>query len=128
MRLSKAERAIVLAKYDEHCAYCGVVLGAKWHADHLESVWREPERIDGKYTGATVMARPDNHHIDNMMPACAPCNLSKAAMPLEMWRERLVGHLNSLNSYHPIYKLAKAHGLLIETGAPVVFYFEKVAR
>lgn len=93
----------------------------------MEAVWREPERIGGQYTGAIVMSRPANHALDNMMPACPPCNLSKAAMPLEVWRERIAGHLNSLNSYHPIYRLAKAYGLIAETGTPVVFYFEKVA-
>jgi hypothetical protein len=36
-----------------------------------------------------------------------------------------VGHVNSLNLYHPIYRLAKAYGLVVETAAPVVFYFEK---
>lgn len=35
------------------------------------------------------------------------------------------GHINSLNSYHPIYRLAKSYGLIAETGAPVVFHFEK---
>lgn len=126
MRLKKAEREQVRLKYGGHCAYCGVLLGDRWHADHFDAVWREPERVNGHYTGAIVMGRKANHVIDNMMPACVPCNLSKAAMPLEIWRERIAGHLNSLNSYHPIYRLTKAYGLIAETGAPVVFYFEKV--
>ena len=40
--------------------------------------------------------------------------------------KRLHLPLNSLNSYHPIYRLAKSYGLIAETGVPVVFYFEKV--
>lgn len=47
-------------------------------------------------------------------------------MSLEVWREWLAGHVNSLNAYHPIYRLAKAYGLITETGAEVVFHFEKV--
>lgn len=33
MRLKKAERKQVLLKYSRHCAYCGVLLGERWHAD-----------------------------------------------------------------------------------------------
>jgi hypothetical protein len=63
-----------------------------------------------------------------MMPACAPCTFSKSQMPLEARRAFLVGHVNSLNLYHPIYRLAKAYGSLVETAVPVVFYFEKVTN
>lgn len=41
MRLKKAEREQVRLKYGGHCAYCGVVLGDRWHADHLTPVVRE---------------------------------------------------------------------------------------
>ncbi|WP_238587119.1 hypothetical protein [Pseudomonas veronii] len=59
------------------------------------------------------------------MPACAPCNISKGGQTLEGWRAWIAGHINSPNSYHPIYRLAKSYGLIAEIGAPVVFYFEK---
>lgn len=49
-------------------------------------------------------------------------------MSLEDWRRWLAGHVNSLNQYHPIYRLAKAYGLVTETGAEVTFYFERVAQ
>ncbi|MNG38046.1 hypothetical protein D3C84_1255930 [compost metagenome] len=49
-------------------------------------------------------------------------------MSLEGWRRWIAGHVNSLNSHHPIYRLAKVYGLIQETGAPVVFHFEKVAQ
>lgn len=61
-----------------------------------------------------------------MMPACAPCNISKGRQTLEGWRQWLAGHINSLNSYTPIYRIAKAYGLIVETGKPVVFHFETV--
>ncbi len=41
MRLKKAEREQVRLKYGGRCAYCGVVLGDRWHADHLAPVVRE---------------------------------------------------------------------------------------
>lgn len=121
MRLKKAEREQVRLKYGGHCAYCGVLLGEKWHADHFEAVRRgTSHRWEGN------AERPENHNLDNMMPACVPCNLSKAHMPLEAWRGWLAGHVKSLNLYHPNYRMAKSYGLVAETGAPVVFYFEKV--
>lgn len=122
MRLKKSEREQVRLKYGGHCAYCGVLLGDRWHADHLEAV----RRNWGKEAKLVPALSPENHNLANMMPACIPCNLSKHAMPLEAWREWIAGHVNSLNSYHPIYRLAKSYGLIAETGAPVVFYFEKV--
>ncbi|MNJ62231.1 hypothetical protein D3C77_580640 [compost metagenome] len=72
--------------------------------------------------------QPQNHQLANMMPACAPCNISKGRQTLEGWRGWIAGHVNSLNAYHPIYRLAKVYGLVEETGSPVVFHFEKVQQ
>jgi len=118
VRLKKHEREQVRVKYGGRCAYCGVELGDRWHADHFEPVIR--------FGDDRKAEQPGNHAVANMMPACAPCNLSKGRQTLEGWREWLAGHVNSLNLYHPIYRLAKAYGLIVETAAPVVFYFEKV--
>ncbi|WP_054912488.1 HNH endonuclease [Pseudomonas sp. NBRC 111127] len=118
MRLKKAEREQVRLKYGGRCAYCGNDLGRRWHADHFAPVIRLPDE--------RVAEQLQNHNVANMMPACVPCNLSKSRMQLEDWRRWLAGHVNSLNQYHPIYRLAKAYGLIAETGAEVVFYFEKV--
>lgn len=118
MRLKKAEREQVRLKYGGRCAYCGNKLGQRWHADHFAPVIRLP--------GDRVAEQLQNHNFANMMPACVPCNLSKSRMQLEDWRRWLTGHVSSLNQYHPIYRLAKAYGLIAETGAEVVFYFERV--
>lgn len=116
--LTKAQRAIVRAKYDGHCAYCGVTLPERWHVDHLEAV----QRMD--WIGGPAL-KPENHRMDNFMPACVPCNLSKGPMPLEEWRKWIAGHVNSLNAHHSIYRTVKSFGLVIETGASVNFYFEQ---
>ncbi len=116
MKLGKSQRAELKQKYSGHCAYCGVKLGDKWHADHFEPVIRQA----GKEA-----EQAENHNMANMMPACAPCNLSKGRQSLEGWRLWIAGHINSLNQYHPIYRLSKAYGLIEETGNPVVFHFEK---
>jgi hypothetical protein len=116
-RLSKAEREALRAMFDGRCAYCGGQLGTRWHADHIEPIIRRA------WVGQPP-ERPENHRIENMFPACAPCNISKASMPLESWREWLAGHVRSLNAHHSIYRLVKSFGLVIETGAPIVFHFE----
>lgn len=121
MRLKKNEREQVRMKYGGRCAYCGVELGARWHADHFEPVVRNW----GEFAKAKPSMKPQNHNFANMMPACAPCNISKHSMSLDQWRKLLAGHVNSLNLYHPIYRIAKAYGLIVETGNKVEFYFEK---
>lgn len=121
MKLTKAQRAELREKFGGRCAYCGCELPERWHADHYEPVVRNW----GGYEKVKPAERPERHRMDNMMPACPPCNISKGSMPLEAWREWLAGHINSLNQYHPIYRLAKAYGLVQETGAAVVFHFER---
>lgn len=123
MKLTKNQRSELHGKFGGRCAYCGCDLPERWHADHLEAVRRgKSDRWEGS------SERPQNHNMDNMMPSCPPCNLSKAHMPLEAWREWIAGHVISLNSYHPIYRLTKAYGLVVETGNPVIFYFEKDSK
>lgn len=124
MKLTKAQRAELREKFGGRCAYCGCELPERWHADHFEPV----RRNWGEYAKEKPAEAPQNHHIENMMPACPPCNISKGSMSLEGWRRWIAGHVNSLNSHHPIYRLAKVYGLIQETGAEVVFHFEKVAK
>lgn len=106
------------AKFAVRCAYCGCELGDRWHADHFEPVIRLADERGAE--------QPANHTISNMMPACAPCNISKGRQTLEGWRQWLADHIKSLNSYTQIYRIAKAYGLIVETGKPVVFHFETV--
>jgi hypothetical protein len=127
MRLTKAQRAALREKFGGRCAYCGHELGERWHADHFEPVERKLTWKRDKGLVATgELHRPQNDKFENLMPSCPPCNISKHSMSLEGWRGWLAGHLNSLNEYHPIYRLVKAYGLVIETGKPVTFYFERV--
>lgn len=123
MKLSKADREQVRLKYDGRCAYCGHPLPERWHADHFIAVKRHAW---GKRRGE--MRKPEHHHLDNMMPSCPTCNISKGKLSLEAWRKWLAGHLKSLNDNHSIYRLAKSYGLVVETGRPVVFHFESVTQ
>lgn len=132
MKLTKAQREQVRQMFDGRCAYCGEPLPGRWHADHVEPVIRDlvvKETAHGTYRLTSGKpSRPDLDVIENFMPSCPPCNISKHSMTLEVWRGWLAGHINSLNAYHPIYRLAKKYGLVQETAAPVVFYFERVAK
>lgn len=116
MKLSKAQRSELRMKYDGLCAYCGGPLPERWHADHHHAVVRL----------GSVIERPHHDIIDNLMPSCPPCNISKSRLSIEQWRDWLAGHLRSLNEHHSIYRLMKAYGLVVETGKPIVFHFERL--
>lgn len=130
-RLTKAQRDRLRRKYDGRCAYCGMPMPDRWHGDHVDPVVRAVETkrtANGQWKLVSVPSRhPERDVESNYMPSCPPCNISKGQMSLEQWRQALMKHVASLNAYHPIDRLAKCYGLIEETGAPVVFYFERVA-
>lgn len=131
----KVDRAKVKSMFDGRCAYCGTILGEKWHIDHIKPVLRTEGDIekqnDGtyKYIKKGIMTKPENHHADNFYPACVACNIHKGGSSVEGFRWRLKDHIQMLNkaSNHSIYRHAKRFGLVKETGAEVVFYFEQKA-
>ena len=114
--LTKENRAIVLEKCNGRCAYCGICLdGIKWHADHFHPVMRKPP-----YSEHT---KPENDNIDNLMPSCPSCNISKSCNSLEGFREMIGDRLNQL-SMDAKYKTALRYGLIKEQPKEIVFYFE----
>lgn len=64
--LTPAEWGALLVAHDYRCAYCGVPGGT--HMDHVVPLSR-----GGENTAA------------NVAPACRACNLSKRALPLDVW-------------------------------------------
>ena len=76
-------------------AYCGQELGHRWHADHFEPVQRQ-----------------------------SACNIDKSALSLEEWREKLQRSTDVLARNSPTYRHAVRFGLVQETNARVMFYFE----
>jgi len=116
MALSKKKRAEVWNKSNGVCWYCGTKLPEKgWHADHFEAVYRLQEG---------GMWREHNDHIDNMVPACAPCNLFKSVFTVEQFRQELElqaerGRKSSVN-----FRTAERFGLIQVVDKPVVFWFE----
>ncbi|MEX5443511.1 HNH endonuclease signature motif containing protein [Acinetobacter schindleri] len=125
MKPNKQQRAALKMKFGGHCAYCGVLLGDKFHLDHIESVQRDLAwSKNGGLTTTNTMARPHLDTLENLNPACAPCNLNKGSMPLEAWREQIKCYENSLVQYHNIFNHALRFGLVEFTNRPVIFFFE----
>lgn len=67
---------------------------------------------------------PERDVIENMLPACASCNINKHGDTIEGFRESIAGYLRSLNLRMVQYKMVKKYGLVEETNKPVIFYFE----
>ena len=124
-RITKKDREILASKFGGRCAYCGCELKKGWHADHIEPVRRELAYGRTGITSVNKATEEGRHVIENMNPSCPSCNISKGSMPLEIWREWIAGHVNSLNQYSKNYRMAKAYGLVTETQNSVVFYYEK---
>lgn len=127
MKLTKQQRETLRMKFAGCCAYCGHSLGKVWHADHFKPVLRDAIWESGagfKFTGGLL--KPERDTLDNLMPACPPCNIDKHSMSLEGWRQKLQRATEVLAKSNPTYRHAVRFGLVNETAARVVFYFEKV--
>lgn len=129
MRLTKIQRATLREKFGGRCAYCGLPLGERWHADHVEHVerkmaWKTENSGRRRLVSTGELHRPERDCIDNLNPACAPCNIDKHAMTLEDWRRKLQNAPGVLSRNQPTYRHALRFGLVQETGATVTFYFE----
>ncbi len=101
-------RDAVRAKYDNHCAYCGVELG-KFQVDHIVP----------KYAGGS-------DEIANLNPACCRCNNRKSVLTVEQFRHEIQQQVDRLRRNVAGFRLASDFGLVAETGAKVRFYFERI--
>lgn len=127
MKLTKSQRVELKNKFGGHCAYCGDQLGDKWHADHIEAVKREIEHVGGGVLRTTnEMLRPQNDTIENLNPACIPCNQNKSSMSLKSWRS-LLTHYRDVQLLRDSTHARHLHrfGLIEIKADPVVFFFEK---
>ncbi len=128
MRLTKSQRATLREMFGGHCAYCGQPLGDRWHADHVAPIVRSDwwaKRAGKEDTGPDY---PERDTFANLMPACGPCNIDKHRMTLEEWRGQLQRRCGVLASSYSTYRSLIRFGLIVETQAPIVFYFERAAK
>lgn len=136
MSLSKSQRSAVREMFGGNCAYCGHLLGERWHADHVQAVMRKTEWlkdeaglrivIDGRPKVKVIgLWKPENERPNNYFPACVPCNIDKSCVDIETWRRCLQDKINvALRASTPL-RHAQRFGLVQFSDAPVVFYFEK---
>ncbi len=134
MALTKKQRQEVWAKSNGRCWYCGCQLPEKgWHADHVEPVIRnvryvwntETQSYDSMPMWKTEMAYEGRDTIDNIVPACAPCNLYKSTYSVEQFRQLLQSSPERYRKQNSGIRAAERFGLLKFSEEPVVFWFEK---
>ncbi|CAI2057230.1 HNH endonuclease [Serratia entomophila] len=131
-KLTKAQRVELREKFGGRCAYCGCPLPEKgWHADHVKAVlrkWEFGERQANGLRRAVATGdhwKPENDSLENLFPACAPCNLFKATFSLEMFREQIAAQAERARQYNVNFRTAERFGLVEVKDAPVVFWFER---
>lgn len=109
-------REKVWEKYGRRCAYCGKELTYKQlQVDHIDPVyrtWKNHPKGDDSF--------------ENLNPSCARCNNWKHAMPLDTFKSEVGKQVERLKRDRSQFRLALDYGLVVETGADVVFYFERV--
>lgn len=135
MKLTKKQRELLRNKFGGRCAYCGCELPEKgWHADHVEPCFRKMEIVprderknplsfEVRHSGEFI--NDDANRIDNFFPACAPCNLFKATLSLELFRSEISKQVERAALYSVNFRTALRFGQVQVTQEPVVFWFEK---
>lgn len=82
-------RKQILAKTNGRCAYCGTPLTMRtMFRDHMEPLVRY-RGVKFAFSGRNGCVNPENHNLDNIVPACRGCNDSKGSLDLETWRGSL---------------------------------------
>lgn len=127
MKLTPSDRQQLYNRYGGRCAYCGNLLGSKWHADHRAPVGREGHWQGRKGFVLTGRLRhPQNDNKANLEPACIPCNVDKSDSSLEAWRKRLQRSHEILHRNYSTYRHAVRLGVIQPINPPKVeFYFER---
>ncbi|WP_027859234.1 HNH endonuclease [Marinobacterium jannaschii] len=135
MALTKKQRQQVWNKSGGKCWYCGTDLPEKgWHADHVEPIYRETkivkDRSDSPYSHKTVSTgaslRPHKDKLENMVPACAPCNLFKATYSVEFFRKEIEAQIERVRKASSGFRIAERMGIIQpKPNMPVVFWFEQ---
>ena len=141
MKLSRTEREALRMKFGGFCAYCGIALDGKWHADHVEPVERVTAPVPKssghgyemtkagftKFRATGKLRNPQNHRQANYFPACVSCNILKSNANVEGFRTMLsyfAESIPTIRTYSHVHHLMRFGKLTIDT-SPVVFWFEK---
>jgi len=131
--LTKKQREQLKNKYNGKCAYCGCDLPDKgWHADHIEPVMRVSEQDEEAAKRGVWKLKATGEHltegrdvIENMNPACAPCNLFKMTYSIDMFRKQIEAQIERARKSSVNFRTAERFGLIEIIDKPVKFYFEE---
>lgn len=139
--MTSKKRQEILNKSGGLCWYCGCDISeTKWHADHFEAIVRRPvitgyevvkresfHGVDMSYSkpiyGVSVK-NPDLDTKDNLVPACAPCNIMKGKLDIDGFR-RLIADQKRLLLTKPFLRNAVRFGAIKLSDDPIVFWFEE---
>jgi 5-methylcytosine-specific restriction endonuclease McrA len=138
MKLTPKHREEVRQMFGGKCAYCGCVLDAKWHVDHVEPVLRDTVFIPGEVTKAGYsktratgkLFAPQNENRDNLFPSCVRCNIVKGSSNVEGFRQVLMYFAESIpkiKSYSHVHHLMRFGKISIDP-TPVKFWFERYRK
>lgn len=133
MKLNKQQREALHAKFGGKCAYCGCELPKKWHADHIEPIYRKSKLVETK-NGYWVSRntgefnKPQLDCIDNLNPSCPQCNKYKHTLTIDKFRKELELQTERLIKQSVNFRFALKYEQLQLTPKPIIFYFEKVAE
>ncbi|HEJ9689523.1 TPA: HNH endonuclease [Proteus mirabilis] len=107
------------------CAYCGELPEKGWHADHVEPIYRKIDRVNGKIVATGVCFNPENDTQENLVPACAPCNLFKSVYSVEVFREEIKKQADRARKSSVNFRTAERFGMIELVDKPVIFWFEQ---
>jgi len=105
-QISKKLRQELKEKHNCKCGYCGILLKAKFHIDHIEPFFN-----GGKCEE------------DNLMAVCISCNLQKGGRSLECFRDLIEDKLNQLKLVAN-YEVVKRYGMIKEFPKKIIFEYE----
>ncbi len=108
------QRKTVYEKTGGRCAYCGEPIAIKqMQVDHIVP-YQFGEHVEGC----------DVNDIENLLPACRPCNYIKSSMSIERFRIYVEGIPATLGRDSVTYRNAVRFGMIADLKRPCIFYFE----
>lgn len=113
--ITEANRALVYAKCNGHCAYCGKPLSYKdMTIEHIRP-----------------LAKGGSNSLTNLLPACNLCNSTKGTLSLKEYRKLIQQSYVTLQLESPLFNVLERYEIIKLNQSlqkPVVFYFEKLEQ
>lgn len=125
--MNQKDRLAIKNKYNGRCAYCGVVLGKRFHIDHIfpqskSHYLQSPTMKELFNLDKLNISNVDD--IANLNPSCGRCNRWKQTYSIEEFRKEIEAQAKRLRKYQAGFRLAEDFGIIQEINTAVIFYFE----